>query len=69
MIMACRGTADANGASVRLYEVNEVLPTNLDWQKKLADSFLEMGVAVRVEDGEFAEEFKAVQRRGRPRKE
>lgn len=67
--MACRGAADAYGASVRTYEVNEIIPTGLDWQKRLADSFLEMGVAVRVEDGEFAQEFKAIQKRGRPRKE
>lgn len=67
--MACRGAADAFGASVRTYEVGEVIPTGLDWQKRLADTFLEMGVAVRVEDGEFAQEFKAIQKRGRPRKE
>ena len=67
--MACRGAADACGASVRTYEINEVLPTGLEWQKKLADAFLELGVAVRVEDGEFAQEFKAIQKRGRPRKE
>lgn len=67
--MACRGAADAYGASVRTYEVNEIIPTGLDWQKRLADSFLEMGVAVRIEDSEFAQEFKAIQKRGRPRKE
>lgn len=65
MIKPCRGAADAQGLSVRLYATNEVLAMDEPWQIKLAEIFVANGYAIEVADGLPIVEYK---KRGRPKK-
>jgi hypothetical protein len=60
------GAADAQGLSVRLYQINEALPMSEPWQVKLAEVFVEAGYAIEVADGVPISEYK--RKPGRPKR-
>lgn len=50
MLTSTMGAGDASGATVKTYLAGEELPLSQPWQKKLAETFVSMGVACEVAD-------------------
>jgi hypothetical protein len=48
MLMDVKGSNDENGTSTKLYKAGEELETAQDWQKNLAQRFIEAGMAVET---------------------
>ena len=69
MIKSSKGTANESGSIVRVYEAGEELETKEEWQKILAESFVEAGVAEEAGGNQVVPETKADKpKRAKPRK-
>lgn len=58
MLTSTMGAADASGATVKSYQAGEELPLSQPWQQKLAETFVEMGVACEIADQVQVDEVK-----------
>lgn len=67
MMTSTYGAASKSGATTRIYEAGEELPMDEEWQRKLASIFVEMGVAVEVQEAKVTE-VKEAKPRGRQKK-
>lgn len=70
MLTSTMGAADERGSVVKTYFAGEELPLAQEWQKKLAETFVEMGVACEIADQVVIDEVKSDQepKRRRSRK-
>ena len=48
VIVPKAGSADKNGASVKLYPLDEIVDASEDWQEELMQTFMANGWAVEV---------------------
>lgn len=58
MIISTLGTANEHGSITRMYKVDEVLSTRESWQKTLAQSFIDAGMAIEFGGNEEPKETK-----------
>lgn len=69
MIKSSIGVANEHGSQTRSYQAGEELEIKEDWQKALAQSFLEQGVANEVGGNQAVPETKKTPaKKGRSRK-
>ena len=59
MIKTSKGTVNESGSITRTYEAGEELETKEDWQKTLAQSFVEQGLAEEAGGNQKVPETKA----------
>ena len=64
MIKTAKGTANESGSMTRVYEAGEELETKEEWQKTLAKSFVDEGLAEEAGGNQAVPETKADKPKG-----
>lgn len=64
MIKTAKGTANESGSITRVYEAGEELETKEEWQKTLAESFVEQGLAEQAGGNQSVPETKEQKTKG-----
>jgi hypothetical protein len=61
MITNALGAADDKGATTRMWTIDETLNTEIEWQNRLANVFIDAGYAIEVQSNASISEVKVVE--------